>query len=136
MRNPERAAESETQDPYLIESDYDGLVCEWRLVSLPTDDLPPFKARSCVTNVPHRIKKHSPSGFAWGYRGSGPADLALNTLLHFGASRSLALGWYQLFKDRYIALVPDEGGRIPGETIRRFIQEAREATERVTHDNS
>jgi len=30
------------------------------------------------TNVPHHIVHHSPTGFEWGYGGSGPADLALN----------------------------------------------------------
>ena len=30
------------------------------------------------TNVPHNIVYHSPTGFEWGYAGSGPADLALN----------------------------------------------------------
>jgi hypothetical protein len=31
-----------------------------------------------ATNVPHRFVHHSPSGFEYGYGGSGPADLALN----------------------------------------------------------
>ncbi len=30
------------------------------------------------TNVPHYAVQHSPSGYEWGYNGSGPADLALN----------------------------------------------------------
>lgn len=30
------------------------------------------------TNVPHLVRHHSPSGYEWGYGGSGPADLALN----------------------------------------------------------
>ncbi len=31
-----------------------------------------------ATNVPHKLVHHSPSGFEYGYGGSGPADLALN----------------------------------------------------------
>lgn len=31
-----------------------------------------------LTNVPRRVTHHSPSGFEFGYGGSGPADLALN----------------------------------------------------------
>lgn len=31
-----------------------------------------------ATNVPHNIVYHSPTGFEWGYYGSGPAELALN----------------------------------------------------------
>lgn len=30
------------------------------------------------TNIPHLVTHHSPTGFEWGYGGSGPADLALN----------------------------------------------------------
>lgn len=33
---------------------------------------------SVVTNIPHLVTHHSPSGFEFGYGGSGPADLALN----------------------------------------------------------
>lgn len=36
------------------------------------------KVGGCFTNVPHLVVEHSPSGFEWGYGGSGPADLALN----------------------------------------------------------
>ncbi len=32
------------------------------------------------SNLPHTIDWHSPSGFEWGYSGSGPAELALNLL--------------------------------------------------------
>ena len=32
------------------------------------------------TNIPHLVVHHSPSGFSWGYLGSGPAELALNIL--------------------------------------------------------
>ena len=32
------------------------------------------------SNLAHRIIWHSPSGFDWGYKGSGPAELALNLL--------------------------------------------------------
>ena len=31
-----------------------------------------------LTNVPHYVIHHSPTGYEWGYGGSGPADLALN----------------------------------------------------------
>lgn len=31
-------------------------------------------------DIPHRFVVHSPTGFEWGYQGSGPADLALNIL--------------------------------------------------------
>ena len=34
--------------------------------------------RDTATNVPHLVIHHSPDGYEWGYRGSGPAELALN----------------------------------------------------------
>jgi hypothetical protein len=33
-----------------------------------------------ATNVPHLVMMHSVTGFSWGYRGSGPYDLALNII--------------------------------------------------------
>ena len=34
-----------------------------------------------VGPLPHRLVRRSPDGFAWGYGGSGPSELALNLLL-------------------------------------------------------
>jgi len=31
-----------------------------------------------LTNVPYLVLHHSPTGFAWGFNGSGPTDLGLN----------------------------------------------------------
>jgi uncharacterized protein DUF6166 len=53
------------------------------------------------------LANHSPTGFAWGYGGSGPAQLALAMLADcFGDE--LALQWYQPFKFRVIAGLPDD----------------------------
>jgi len=47
---------------------------------------------------------HSPSGFNWGYRGSGPAQLALAILAdHLPSDENRALAHYQRFKDHVIA---------------------------------
>lgn len=43
------------------------------------------------------VVNHSPTGFSWGYHGSGPAQLALAILLQYG-SKQFALQWYQDFK--------------------------------------
>ena len=45
---------------------------------------------------------HSPSGFAWGYAGSGPAQLALALLLEAGASDREAMRWHQDFKFEFV----------------------------------
>jgi hypothetical protein len=45
---------------------------------------------------------HSPDGFAWGYSGSGPAQLALALLLYF-TDPDFAVQNYQDFKAEVIA---------------------------------
>src|SRR5215470_1617278 len=39
------------------------------------------------------IPFHSPNGFAWGYHGSGPADLALAILVDYLRERPPRTGW-------------------------------------------
>lgn len=74
------------------------------------------------TNVPRRIIKHSPTGFAWGYGGSGPADFALNILSVFiGQEEAERNGLYQLFKQDFIIPLPQEGGTIPRAEILKWI---------------
>lgn len=47
---------------------------------------------------------HSPNGFDWGHRGSGPAQLALAILAdHLPSDENRALAHYQRFKERVIA---------------------------------
>lgn len=51
-----------------------------------------------------KIVNHSPTGFCWGYAGSGPAQLALAILLvHFNGDKGRALAIYQDFKSLVIA---------------------------------
>ena len=54
-----------------------------------------------------KIVNHSPTGFCWGYAGSGPAQLALAMLLdYFNGDRERALAIYQDFKFKVIARLP------------------------------
>lgn len=46
---------------------------------------------------------HSPTGFEWGYNGSGPAQLALALLADYLANDEEALDCYQRFKFAVIA---------------------------------
>ena len=51
--------------------------------------------------LPHKVR-HSPTGYAWSYGGSGPADLARSLLWdHLGREPSAAL--YQDFKWDFVA---------------------------------
>jgi len=51
------------------------------------------------------LVQHSPDGFAWGYEGSGPAQLAL-AILAFHAGDRIALEYHQDFKRAVIARWP------------------------------
>jgi hypothetical protein len=53
-----------------------------------------------------KVRRHSPTGFAWGYEGSGPAQLALAILLESGCGTATAELLYQDFKRKFIARFP------------------------------
>jgi hypothetical protein len=71
-------------------------------------------------NVPHKIVYHSPTGFEWGYPGSGPSDLSLNILAIF-IPDNWAMKLHQQFKEDFIASMPMLGGTIKTETIKNWI---------------
>lgn len=52
-----------------------------------------------------KLRNHSPTGFSWGYGGSGPAQLALAILLHLNPV-AVALAAYQAFKWEFVATWP------------------------------
>ena len=74
------------------------------------------KSRGQRSDLPVRLdlRNHSPTGFEWGYGGSGPAQLALAILAdHFGPTgEKRALTIYQDFKARVIATLPYAGFRL------------------------
>lgn len=49
-----------------------------------------------------KVWNHSPSGFAWGYAGSGPAQLALAILMRVTDNVTAGL-YHQKFKFAYVA---------------------------------
>jgi hypothetical protein len=64
---------------------------------------------------------HSPTGFAWGYGGSGPAQLAF-ALIAYELGDATARRFYQAFKFRVIGRLPlDDGWRLSGAAIRNAI---------------
>src|SRR5262245_31883408 len=54
------------------------------------------------------LDNHSPTGFNWGYGGSGPAQLALALLADAFGDDDLAVFWHQEFKRKWVSLLPDE----------------------------
>lgn len=88
-------------------------------------------------NLPQQVVHHSPTGFEWGYGGSGPADLALNimelALLSLGYSGRrietyqgdcFALAWelHQEFKQDYLVQVPPPGATLPWNVVLAWVQ--------------
>lgn len=66
------------------------------------------------------VRSHSPTGFAWGYGGSGPAQLALALLVDALGDSALALEHYQEFKMVYVSNWGCEWS-ITAETIQQFV---------------
>ena len=64
------------------------------------------------------IRNHSPSGFSWGYGGSGPAQLALAILMSVLGDAGVDEQWcggdaerlYQQFKSEFLAGLRDSDG--------------------------
>src|SRR5512139_3864382 len=90
------------------------------------------------TNALHLVMHHSPTGFEWGYAGSGPADLALNVvemILHQlkytgprldcfdGECFEMAWTLHQPFKRQFITPVPLSGGAVPYALMRDWVAE-------------
>ncbi|MCI0534446.1 MAG: DUF6166 domain-containing protein [Verrucomicrobiales bacterium] len=67
------------------------------------------------------VRVHSPTGFAWGYGGSGPAQLALALLVHATGDSETALLHYQAFKWGHVAHWGDRW-TITGAAIRSFVE--------------
>jgi uncharacterized protein DUF6166 len=74
-----------------------------------------------LVDIPQRFVCHSPTGFEWGYGGSGPADLALNVLGLFVPPPE-AWRLHQDFKFHFIAPMAREGGTIEAAEVRDWIQ--------------
>lgn len=68
------------------------------------------------------LANHSPTGFEWGYSGSGPAQLAL-AILACEFHDEFALEHYQLFKDRAIAAAHKDGFTLTSADIAALLDE-------------
>ena len=68
------------------------------------------------------LQSRSPAGFAWGYRGAGPKQLALALLADAAGDDDLALYHHQNFKWAVIAVLPpNRGWRITSADIYSWI---------------
>jgi len=73
------------------------------------------------------LANHSPSGFEWGYGGSGPAQLALALLLDYTDDPEVTLAQYTEFKNKVVSQLdcksPDEGWRLTSRDIDAILRE-------------
>jgi hypothetical protein len=65
-------------------------------------------SRNITPDFSLTIRNHSPTGFNWGYGGSGPTQLALALLLEVSHSRDLAEKHYHDFKNTFVARWNDQ----------------------------
>lgn len=68
-----------------------------------------------------KVRNHSPTGFEWGYGGSGPSQLALGILLDFTSDSEIALAHYMDFKQKHVAGWQPEW-QIDGIDIRKWLE--------------
>jgi hypothetical protein len=85
-------------------------------------------------NVPLYLKEvnHSPTGFEWGYYGSGPAQLAYAILRTWEEmvegrdkrqAKAYALRMYQVFKDDVIAGIKEDEWTITSERVGTWVSD-------------
>jgi len=84
----------------------------------PRQGMPNVEVTVNGKSLKHQVR-HSPTGFEWGYLGSGPADLARSILWDFlGKEPHQEL--YMAFKGRFVAEMGNEW-EITSEDIRIWI---------------
>lgn len=72
-----------------------------------------------------RVWAHSPTGFAWGYGGSGPAQLALALLLDVGLPKDLAIELHHpLLWDHVRTWISASPFSFSGSKLLRWVAEA------------
>lgn len=57
----------------------------------------------------HDLVNHSPTGFEWGYWGSGPAQLALALIADATGDDKLAVDLHMDYKFKFVGKLPKEG---------------------------
>jgi hypothetical protein len=70
----------------------------------------------------HDLRNHSPTGFEWGYSGSGPAQLALALATDVIGDDERAQDIYQRLKFKLIGGLPKEGWVLTEDRIRSAIE--------------
>jgi hypothetical protein len=67
------------------------------------------------------LRSHSPSGFQWGYGGSGPSQLALALVADATGDDELAQRTYQAFKFKIVASINSDEWRLSADAVRAIV---------------
>ena len=70
-----------------------------------------------------QVVDHNPTGFQWGYGGSGPAQLAAAILYEITDNPELTRTYYQLFKFDHVAKWDGVTFEISEDEVRTWLQE-------------
>jgi hypothetical protein len=98
-------------------------VCDVWVVDDPTNVITQEGINDAAArDLPLRLDRwnHSPTGFEWGYGGSGPAQLALALLADALREDQLARNYHQEFKWKVISQLPDSWTLTASE-VRKFV---------------
>lgn len=99
---------------YLIEREHDGNV----LAKSIKDD-----GSIRILPLYTEIVNHSPTGFNFGYGGSGPSQLALAVMMDYLNDKERALNLYHQFKFKFIAPAHGNSFEITEAQIKIFLEE-------------
>ncbi len=70
----------------------------------------------------HHVVRHSPTGFEWGYGGSGPADLALSILADYLGDEVAAAELKGRFKEQVVSRLPRAAWMLTEDAIASFLR--------------
>lgn len=112
---------TEQREDQSKETEYTGMRVDGRAVVLNLTErrrLDPDRSLDVV--------RHSPSGFEWGYGGSGPAQLACALLLDYYDDAAFAREHYQAFKNAVVSGLacdgPDDAWHLTGAEIKAALE--------------
>jgi len=90
------------------------------------------EANTVKSNIPRTINHHSPSGFNYGYPGSGASELALNIMNFYYPGNKQKVGeysvseitfrLYQRFKEEFIAIQKEDSFKIDTKDIKCWVE--------------
>ena len=77
------------------------------------------------------LRRHSPTGFEWGYGGSGPAQLALALCADALGDDDRAQDVYQRFKFKVVAALPGDAWTLTEDQIKSAVSDIERTQARV-----